>query len=122
MYQLLRTAFGGKPAARGPVTWVQDVAEGRTMLIDVRNHNEVQQTGKARGAVHIPLGSLPALADPEHPDCPDGLTVDTQIAVYCASGMRSGMAAQQLMALGYTRVENIGGLNDWLLAGGDIER
>ncbi len=44
------------------------------------------------------------------------------VAVYCASGGRSQMAAQVLISLGYREVHNIGGLFDWQAAGGAISR
>lgn len=101
---------------------VDAVASGRTVLIDVRNHDEVQASGKAQGAVHIPLSLLPMQADPRHPDTHPALSTDMPIAVYCASGGRSAMACQQLKRLGYGEVVNIGGLRDWQKAGGRIEK
>ena len=91
-------------------------------LIDVREHGEVAMSGKAKGALHIPLMMLQFRADPAHPDFEPLLDRDAKIAVYCASGGRSGGAVQLLKRLGYTDVHNIGGLGHWVQAGGALER
>ena len=98
------------------------VAAGEMILIDVRDHAEVAQTGKARGALHIPLMRLPMMADPRHPDFDQRLAGDKPIALYCASGARSGMAANILRKLGHAEAHNLGGLQHWAAAGGAIER
>ncbi len=101
---------------------IQLVADGDMILIDVRDINEVNQTGKAEGAIHIPLMMLRFHADPNNPDFNKALDVNKKIGVYCASGARSGMAAQTLAQLGFTDVHNIGGLQGWYAAGGKISR
>lgn len=116
----IRTAFGA-PAAPG-INIVDEAAEGRITLIDVRGHDEVAQSGKAKGAIHIPLMMLQYHADPRHPEFNGELSADRPIGVYCASGARSSMAAQVLRQLGYSDVTNVGGLGDWMRAGGELER
>ncbi len=98
------------------------VASGQMILIDLRDHSEVAQTGKARGALHIPLMRLPMMADPRHPDFDARLAGDKPIGLYCASGARSGMAANILQKLGHAEIHNLGGLHHWAAAGGAIER
>lgn len=100
---------------------VINAAEGVT-LIDVREHGEVAMTGKAKGAIHIPLMMLQFRADPAHPDYEPLLERDATIAVYCASGGRSSSAKTILERLGYSDVHNIGGLGHWVQAGGVLER
>ena len=101
---------------------VRMVAEGTLTLIDVREHGEVQMTGKAKGAIHIPLMMVPLHADPRNPDCMEGLSTGKPIAVYCASGARSQSAMQVLHRLGYETIHNLGGLHDWVAAGGSVTR
>ena len=79
-------------------------------------------TGKARGALHVPLGLVRLRCDPNAPDCPAGLGRDRAVALYCASGGRSQMAAQMMAQMGYKEVYNLGGLYDWHAAGGEITR
>ena len=113
------SAFRSAPQSRPSVTEVADqVAQGKMLLIDVREVAEAKASGIANGAKLIPLSLLRLKADPKHPDCelPHGLP----IAVYCASGGRSGMAADALTRLGYGPVHNLGGLRDWAAGGGAV--
>lgn len=105
-----------------PQQAVEGARDGSVIVIDVREHGEVAMTGKAQGALHLPLMRLRDMADPRHPDFCGALTPDARIACYCASGGRSGQAAAILQQLGYTDVHNIGGLTHWARAGGEIER
>ena len=101
---------------------IKQVASGEMTLLDVRDHNEVAQSGKAKGAIHIPLMMLTTQADPRHPEFHNSLFTNKPIAVYCASGARSGMAVNTLTQLGYEMAINIGGLGHWVQAGGEIEK
>lgn len=116
MFSFLRP---GQTASRPSIAEVADlVAQERMLLIDVREVAEAKATGIAKGAKLIPLSLLGLKADPRHPDCelPHGLP----IAVYCASGGRSGMAVEALTRLGYQPVYNLGGLRDWAAGGGQV--
>ncbi|MDP5349061.1 MAG: sulfurtransferase, partial [Paracoccaceae bacterium] len=75
-----------------------------------------------RGTLHIPLMRLPMMADPRHPDFDQRLAGGKPIALYCASGARSGMAANILQKLGHADTHNLGGLQHWAAAGGTIDR
>ena len=114
-----------RPAASTPrLTAAEAVAKMKTgtiTVIDVREAAEIAATGKAKGALHIPLSLLPLKADPKAPDRASGLDLDRPVAVYCASGMRSGSAVQVLKRLGYD-AHNIGSIRDWATAGGAIGR
>lgn len=94
------------------------VAQGKMLLLDVREVAEAKASGVAQGARLIPLSLLPLKCDPRLPECelPQGLPV----AVYCASGGRSGMAVDTLTRMGYGPITNIGGLRDWAAAGGAV--
>ncbi len=116
--------FGfGKPQAPAlaPAEAVQRAKAGELVLVDVRDISELQATGKARGAVHIPLMLLQTRADPRSPECDPALKAGKPLGVYCASGGRSQMAAEMLMKMGHEEVHNIGGIGDWANAGGVIE-
>ncbi|MFN3576756.1 MAG: rhodanese-like domain-containing protein [Tabrizicola sp.] len=116
MFSFLRP---GQTGARPSIAEVADlVAQERMVLLDVREVAEAKASGIAKGARLIPLSILGLKADPKHPDCelPQGLP----IAVYCASGGRSGMAADALTRLGYGPVYNLGGLRDWAAGGGQV--
>jgi rhodanese-related sulfurtransferase len=94
------------------------VAEEKMLLIDVREIAEVRASGKAEGALVLPLSVLPLKADPRQPDV--AIRKGVPIVVYCASGARSARAAQLLADLGYGPVSNLGGLGDWKAGGGKV--
>lgn len=101
---------------------VHRVKAGDLILIDVRDGNELAASGRAEGAQHVPLALLKMKCDPSSPECLAGLSPEKPVALYCASGARSQMAAQMLGAMGYAEVYNIGGLHDWHAAGGAVVR
>jgi len=72
-------------------------------VIDVRTKGEYA-TGHYAGAINIPVDALAGKIKSL------GAT-DTPLVVYCASGSRSGQAAAQLKAAGFTDVTNAGGLS-----------
>ena len=113
-----------RPAKTAGLTAAQAVAKaksGEITLIDVREQAEIAASGKAKGALHIPLALVPLKADPKAPDLAKGLSLDRPVAVYCASGMRSGSAVKVLKRLGYD-AHNIGSIRDWAAAGGAVSR
>lgn len=79
----------------------------QVQLVDVRNPGETAD-GTIPGAIEIPLGALPARVDELDPGRP--------VVVYCASGMRSSVAASWLTARGFSDVSDvIGGYQGWQL-------
>ena len=84
---------------------IMDSEEGYVIL-DVRTREEYDQ-GHIPGAVLIPNTEIAARAE-------DELTDKSQlILVYCRSGRRSKLAAEELVALGYTNIREFGGIIDW---------
>lgn len=98
------------------------IREEDALVIDVREAAEVESTGKIAGAHHIARGMLEFRADPESEYYDSSLRKDRPLILYCASGARSAMAAKRLQEMGYEKVYNLGGLRDWVSAGGKIER
>ena len=76
------------------------------VILDVREQEEFDQ-GHIPGAILIPLGTVSEAAEERLPD------KTQQILVYCRSGRRSKMAAQDLVRLGYTNIKEFGGILDW---------
>jgi len=75
------------------------------LIVDVRSQGEWDE-GHHERAVHIPLDEV-AEKIGAHAD-----SKATKIVTYCARGGRAGKAKQELEELGYTNVENAGGLDD----------
>jgi rhodanese-related sulfurtransferase len=98
------------------------IAAGNTVVVDVRDAPEVQQSGKVAGAVHVSRGMLEFRADPELPSHDKNFAKDKTVIVYCASGGRSALAGKLLKDLGYDRVYNLGAFKDWAESGGAVEK
>lgn len=80
------------------------------VLLDVRTPEEYLE-GRVPGSWNIPLQELKKverLIDKAVP-----------LFVYCLSGARSRMAVAQLQQMGYARVTNLGGINNYR---GKVER
>ncbi|WP_295537019.1 rhodanese-like domain-containing protein [uncultured Thioclava sp.] len=124
MFNFLRPsgAKGGHVEKIDPKSAVAKAEAGELVVIDVREGMEVKSSGKAKGALHIPLATLKMKCDPSSPEKLPELDLSKPVALYCASGARSAGAAQMLAQMGYETVYNIGGLYDWHAAGGEVVR
>src|SRR5271169_3701955 len=98
------------------------IAKGNTRVVDVRDAPEVQNSGKAAGAVHVSRGMLEFRADPESPYHDKNFSKDKTVILYCASGGRAALAGKLLKDMGYGQVYNIGGFKDWAESGGAVEK
>jgi rhodanese-related sulfurtransferase len=98
------------------------IAKGNTVVVDVRDAPEVEQSGKVAGAVHIPRGMLEFRADPESPYHNQHFAKDKTVIVYCAAGGRAALSGQALKEMGYGEVFNLGGFKDWAESGGEIDK
>jgi rhodanese-related sulfurtransferase len=97
------------------------MARSNVLLIDVRDAPELEQTGKVRGALHIPRGMLEFRADAATPYHNPELQKDRTVVLYCASGGRSALAAKTLKEMGYESVYNAGGFKGLEAAGFEVE-
>ena len=91
------------------------------IIIDVREESEVAQSGKAKNALHIPRGLIEFTLSIDSQNNPMGINKDSIILVYCAAGARSALAAKTLQDLGFQNVYNLGGFNEWVANGGDLD-
>lgn len=97
------------------------IAEGNVLIVDVRDAPELASTGKIKGAIHVSRGMLEFRADADTPYYDPQFSKDKTILLYCASGGRAALSGKALLDLGYTEVKNVGGFQDWVQAGGEIE-
>lgn len=91
------------------------VADGKAVIIDVREPVEWAETGVAAPAVLLPKSEFDADLAGEWKDFLAQVG-DKQIITYCRSGKRSGAVAEALAARGHT-VANAGGFQAWQDAG-----
>jgi len=75
------------------------------IIVDVRTQAEYNE-GYIENAILIPNESISG-APSELPD------KNALILIYCRSGNRSKQAADKLVALGYTKIYDFGGIIDW---------
>lgn len=80
--------------------------EENYVILDVRTQEEYAES-HIPGAILIPDYEIAETAETILKD------KDQLILVYCRSGRRSKLAAQELEKLGYTNIKEFGGINDW---------
>ncbi|XP_037896861.1 rhodanese domain-containing protein CG4456-like [Glossina fuscipes] len=91
------------------------------LLIDVREPNELRETGQIPTSINIPLG---VVAQELHPDGDDSMfktkygrdkpKIDTELIFHCKVGRRSHNAAEIAQQLGYRNVKNyLGSWTEW---------
>jgi len=80
-------------------------------LIDVREEDEYAE-GRIPGSINIPLSRLRDIESKIE-------NYDTPLFVYCLSGGRSASATAALVGMGYSTVNNIGGISAY---NGKVER
>ena len=81
-------------------------SESGYIIIDARTQEEYDE-GHILGAILIPEYEIAVRAENELP------AKEQLILVYCRSGRRSKIAAEELVKLGYTNVKEFGGIIDW---------
>ena len=93
----------------------------QTVIIDVREESEVYNLGIIKNAIHIPRGLIEFKLSPNSTNNPVSINNNTNILVYCAGGYRSALAAKTLLDLGFKNVYNLGGFQEWVECGGEIQ-
>ncbi|XP_072939661.1 rhodanese domain-containing protein CG4456-like [Epargyreus clarus] len=95
-------------------------SDGKVLIVDVREPEEVKEHGKIPNSINIPLGTVSSAlstmpdAEFERTFQRPKPTEDTEIIFYCMIGKRSGMAQQNAFNLGYKNVKNyLGSWTDW---------
>lgn len=87
-------------------------ADAERLLLDVREDDE-WAAGHVRGAVHIPLGEVPARLDEIDPDL--------DLYVICHSSGRSLRVLAYLERVGYAGACVSGGMLEWVGQGKPVE-
>ena len=76
------------------------------IILDVRRPDEYSE-GHIKGAINLPNETIGTEEIKELPE------KDQLILVYCRSGNRSKQASTKLVELGYTNIQEFGGINTW---------
>ena len=79
-------------------------------LIDIREINELNNTGRVEGASHIPRGMLEVYLDPNSPIIQnEQVDKNKEFILFCAGGVRSALAVKSLKEMGYEKISHIDG-------------
>jgi rhodanese-related sulfurtransferase len=119
--QMLEAANAAVPKIT-PAQAREMIGNGNTLVVDVRDAQEVAASGKVAGAVAVSRGMLEFRADPDLPSHDKNFAKDKSIILYCGSGGRAALAGKMLKDLGYERVYNLGGFKDWADSGGAVDK
>ena len=95
--------------------------KGTAVFIDVRDSGDVAKTGTIAGALRIPRGLIEFAADEATNLHNPALQKDSKVLVVCAVGGQAALAGKTLTEMGYENVSNVGGISDWIAAGGETE-
>ena len=79
-------------------------------LIDIRETEELENSGRIEGASHIPRGMLEVYLDPNSPIMQNGqIDKNKEFILFCAGGVRSALAVKSLKEMGYEKISHIDG-------------
>ena len=119
--QMMESANAAVPKIT-PAQAREMMAKGNTLVVDVRDAPEVENTGKIAGSVHVSRGMLEFRADPDSPYHDKNFAKDKTVILYCASGGRAALGGKALKDMGYGEVYNLGGFKDWAESGGAVDK
>ncbi|MBK5933233.1 rhodanese-related sulfurtransferase [Rhodovulum imhoffii] len=94
---------------------------GEVVLLDIRKAETLRETGKARGAVNVPVDFVRHVLNPNSPYYSPELRKDRPVVVYGDGGQKSTFAARTLLKMGF-EVYDLNALRHWINAKGPIER
>ena len=84
--------------------------DNKCNLIDIREKEELDNTGRVENSNHIPRGMLEFWLDPESPYFKDGkIDMNKEMVLFCAGGLRSALAVKSLKEMGFEKVSHIDG-------------
>jgi rhodanese-related sulfurtransferase len=98
-----------------------ELKKGNVSLVDIRESEELKQSGSIPGSVHAPRGMLEFYADASLPYHKPEFDKDKRLILHCASGGRSALATATLKQMGYHNVAHMdGGFKAWKEAGNPV--
>lgn len=96
-------------------------SDENAIFIDVRDSSAIEETGTIAGALRIPRGFIEFAADENLPFHVDALKKDKAIYLVCGAGGMAALCGKTLLDMGFDHVTNIGGISEWIDAGGATE-
>lgn len=93
-----------------------------TVIVDIRDVRERERLGFIPGSFHAPRGMIEFWVDPESPYFKPIFGEDKNFLFHCASGWRSALTVATLQDMGFDAAHLKDGFNDWVKAGGAVEK
>ena len=109
----------GQVGVISPADAKKEIDKGGATVIDVREPDEVAESGTVPGAKNIPRGVLEIKADTERPMRDPYLEdLNQKVIIACGAGGQAALSAKSLKDMGFTDVSIIdGGIKGWKDAG-----
>ncbi len=104
-----------------PSQGIERHQSGNSVFIDVRDSSEIMSTGTIKGALRIPRGFIEFAADDETDFHHKMLNKQSDIVLVCGAGGMAALSGKTLVDMGYESVSNVGGIGEWIAAGGPTE-
>jgi phage shock protein E len=98
-----------------PAEAAKMVAEDKAILVDVREQDEVLETGLAEPSKWLSMEEIQTRGN-RYESAIRTWPKSKPLIFYCVSGRRAGIAGKHFQTLGYT-VRNMGGFKSWQEAG-----
>lgn len=106
-----------------PQQVADELSQGDSLLVDLRDAEELREQGSIAQSIHVPRGMLEFRADPTSPYHREELRPERRVILHCASGGRSALAAKTLQEMGYQNGAHLDGrLKAWKESGQPIEQ
>jgi len=83
--------------------------ENISVLIDIRDIRELWREGTIMGSKHVPRCMLEFWLDPESPYFKKDISIEKNLILFCAQGMRSALATKSLKDMGFEKVCHVQG-------------
>jgi rhodanese-related sulfurtransferase len=119
--QMVAEAREGTPAVSPQEAERRMREEPNTLVVDVRDAQDLGGTGIIPGALNVSLGTLPIRADQELPEAMRNSELQDRerpIITTCGGGGQASLAAKLLKDMGFQNVSIMeGGTNGWKQAG-----
>ena len=88
----------------------EKVKNNNCNLIDIRETEELENSGRIEGASHVPRGMLEVSLDPNSMIFENGqIDKNKEFVLFCAGGVRSALAVKSLKDMGYKKISHIEG-------------
>jgi len=83
--------------------------ENISVLIDIRDIRELWREGTIKDSKHVPRCMLEFWLDPESPYFKKDISIEKNLILFCAQGMRSALATKTLKDMGFEKVCHVQG-------------